>query len=437
MARTTDPEGHELHLHNTSMIIGTGYDIELNDQIESTATPTTVDLNQSDQTNTPHSNFRENIAVFNAKIVPFMIFLIIANSLISAIYTSNLLPATLVTNATDIVFYKIDLGFLIIFTIELGLHFIEYGIINLFKNSWLCFDFFIIAFSWFVILIFGSVGVTSVTVLRSLRILRVLSLINRIKALQHVLDILVSVIPEMMGILVLLLLIFFIFASLMTSLFGKGFECGISDFGYFQNHLWSLVTLFQFMTFDSWSYVVRDYMKFEEADIPKGLSEEMYAKCVAYENIFHLIWVFVGLFLIISGFILMNLIITIMSNASNLIAEKRKEKLKRKASKGNLNDSKRNDIIYKPNENKMENCNCADLHEKIIMLTTVVGELSNLVKQAHLGKSVRANDTHWGGGNNRSPSSIPNTYNVASQAGSIDQPGGIDMIKDAVSQNQD
>eukprot|EP00588_Corethron_pennatum_P017088 CAMPEP_0194304814 /NCGR_PEP_ID=MMETSP0171-20130528/2432_1 /TAXON_ID=218684 /ORGANISM="Corethron pennatum, Strain L29A3" /LENGTH=146 /DNA_ID=CAMNT_0039056177 /DNA_START=977 /DNA_END=1417 /DNA_ORIENTATION=+ len=131
-----------------------------------------------------------------------------------------------------------------------------------------------------------------------------------------------------------------------------------------------------------------------------------------------------------------------MSNASDRIAEKRKEKLERRKSKRNLNkpemiqnhDSNRSDIIYNPNENKAENCNYADLHEKITMLTTVVGELSYIVKQAHLGKSVGANDRHLGGGNNSGPSSIPSTHDAASQAGAIDQPEGINMTNDVVTQ---
>ena len=70
MARTTDPEGHELHLHNASTM-ETSHDIELNEQIELTAKfnldqsveqiqiepTTTFNLNQSDQTNTPRCNF--------------------------------------------------------------------------------------------------------------------------------------------------------------------------------------------------------------------------------------------------------------------------------------------------------------------------------------------------------------------------------------------
>ena len=74
----------------------------------------------------------------------FVISLIVLNSISIGISTFSF-----VTDSKSIsdTFEKIDLGFLIIFTVELAVNFVAYGL-DLFKDGWLVFDFFLILFSW-------------------------------------------------------------------------------------------------------------------------------------------------------------------------------------------------------------------------------------------------------------------------------------------------
>ena len=66
-------------------------------------------------------------------------------------------------------FDTIDGLFLIIFTVELGLQFIHHGL-DLFKDNWLVFDFFVILLSW---------SIDGMQIVRAFRVIRAIRLVVR------------------------------------------------------------------------------------------------------------------------------------------------------------------------------------------------------------------------------------------------------------------
>jgi len=98
-----------------------------------------------------------------------------------------------------------------------------------------------------------------------------------------------DVMPRMLAIMVLLVLLLYIFAVLFTSLF-KDIED--LDKLYFSHLGWSTLTLFQMMTFDNWSDICRETME-------------------------HKSWAWIPfvIFIVISGFMVINLVIAVVCDA--------------------------------------------------------------------------------------------------------------------------
>lgn len=145
------------------------------------------------------------------------------------------------------VLIALDTLFLAIFTIEIALRLIAFGP-RFFRDPWSIFDFSIVA-----IALMPATGAFSV--LRALRILRILRLISVVPSLRRVVSGLISAMPGIGSIFLLLLLVFYVFAVMATKLYGATFP------GWFGSLESSLFTLFQLMTMDSWSSVVRPVME--------------------------------------------------------------------------------------------------------------------------------------------------------------------------------
>lgn len=116
-----------------------------------------------------------------------------------------------------------------------------------FKNSWNVFDLLVVA----IALVPGS---GAFGVLRSLRVLRVLRLISMVPQLRRVVEALVKAVPGILSIGALLALLFYVCAVMSTMLFG---EASPAEFGSLST---SLFTLFQIMTLDGWSDLVREVL---------------------------------------------------------------------------------------------------------------------------------------------------------------------------------
>ncbi|OOF51794.1 hypothetical protein BKK54_02115 [Rodentibacter genomosp. 1] len=111
---------------------------------------------------------------------------------------------------------------------------------NFFKNCWNIFDFIIIFIS--ILAEFSPLSIFRI--IRAIRILRFLSVIPKMRVITQVLF---KSIHSMQGIAILLCIVLYVYAVLTTHLY--------SDISpkYFGSLTESFYTLFQIMTFDSWS----------------------------------------------------------------------------------------------------------------------------------------------------------------------------------------
>jgi Ion transport protein len=207
-----------------------------------------------------------------------VIVLICINAIMMGIATFSFVWANPAVNRT---FETVDMVFLVIFTIELAMQVLYHGF-RLFLDGWLVFDFLVIAISW---------GFSSMQIIRSFRILRALRLLTRIESMKELVAALLSTMPRMAAITALMSLIFYIFAVMFTQLF-KNLPL---EEAYFVSLDATLFTLFQMMTLD-WASIARECMQY-----------------------YTWAWFPFVAFIMISSFIVFNLIIAVICDAVSLI----------------------------------------------------------------------------------------------------------------------
>lgn len=137
-----------------------------------------------------------------------------------------------------------------IFVVELGLRMIAHRL-NFFRDPSSLFDLSVVA----IALVPANEAFESFTVLRALRVLIVVRLITTFPRLRRVLDAFVHAFPSIVCIGAILAIIFYIFAVMATRLYG------VDNPQWFGSLHVSLFTLFQIMTQDDWTDVVREIMK--------------------------------------------------------------------------------------------------------------------------------------------------------------------------------
>jgi uncharacterized membrane protein YphA (DoxX/SURF4 family) len=229
--------------------------------------------------------------VNSEKVQLFIVSLIAINALMMGIATFDFVredPS--VNNAFEIV----DQIFLIIFTIELAMQFAYHGW-RLLLDGWLCFDLIVIAMSW---------SFSSVQIIRAFRIFRALRLITRIKVMKNLVLALFGVMPRMFAIGLLLFLVSYIFAVMFTQLFKDLGERGLTDADYFGRIDDTFFTLFQIMTLDGWADIARQVME-----------------------VYPWAWLPFIVFVIITGFVVVNLIIAVICDAISALHDDEKAKL--------------------------------------------------------------------------------------------------------------
>jgi len=116
--------------------------------------------------------YRAGLIVYDKYVQKLVVLLILSNAIVMGIDTFQFVrhnPG--VANAFD----KIDMAFLIVFTIELGMQFIFHGV-NLLRDGWLVFDLVVITSSW---------AVAELRIVRAFRIFRAFRLITRIKLMKN------------------------------------------------------------------------------------------------------------------------------------------------------------------------------------------------------------------------------------------------------------
>lgn len=240
------------------------------------------------------NQFRFNCGMFvNNNHVQFIIVILISvNAIMMGIGTYSFVRDD---EQLNYAFEIVDLVFLIIFTVELGLQFFYHGW-RLLLDGWLNFDLIIIVTSW---------SFSQVQIIRAFRIFRALRLVTRIKIMKNLILALFGVVPRMAAIGLMLGLIFYIFAVMFTQLFNDLHEVDPpTEFNYFGSMGWTLFTLFQMMTLDNWASICREVM-------------------VTY----NWAWLPFTTFVIISGFIVVNLIIAVICDAIASLHKDDKAKL--------------------------------------------------------------------------------------------------------------
>jgi hypothetical protein len=120
------------------------------------------------------NQFRFNCGMFvnNGHVQFFIIMLIAINAIMMGIGTFKFVKED---EQLDYIFELVDLGFLIIFSVELLLQFIYHGW-RIILDGWLLFDLIIIVTSWCF---------SSVQIIRAFRIFRALRLVTRIKIMKN------------------------------------------------------------------------------------------------------------------------------------------------------------------------------------------------------------------------------------------------------------
>lgn len=228
--------------------------------------------------------YRCGAIVNNPRVQSCVIVLIILNALFMGIATFDFVTDDPETND---VFLRIDMGFLIVFTVELAMQIVYRGI-TLFQDGWLTFDFFIVLFSW---------AFESLQIIRAFRVFRVFRLITRVKPLRDLVLAIGAVLPRMYAIAALLVLIFYIFAVLFTELFK---DLDLPE-NYFKTLDASLFTCFELMTLE-WAGIVREV-----------LIQRDWA------------WAPFLTFISLTGFIVFNLIVAVVCDAVAVVERKSKE----------------------------------------------------------------------------------------------------------------
>lgn len=176
-------------------------------------------------------------------------------------------------------FRWLDRGFLGLFTVEILVKINAYRR-TFFKDPWRVFDFIVVTLS-----LIPAAGPFSI--LRALRILRTIRLISVVPKLRQVVVGLMSSIPGLGAVGGILILIFYVGSVMATAIFGDGFP------DWFGTLPKSAYSLFQVMTLESWSMgIVRPVM-------------ERYPYA----------WLFFVPFIIISTFIMLNLMIAVIVNS--------------------------------------------------------------------------------------------------------------------------
>ncbi|MCK3656328.1 hypothetical protein A4G19_11450 [Pasteurellaceae bacterium Macca] len=208
----------------------------------------------------------------------FILFIIILNAIVIGLQTDPWITShfgKILENANHL--------FSIIFILEVILKLIVYRT-KFFRRKWDLFDSFVILIS--------LVPETSViSAFRFLRVFRILRMISIIPHMQFITQVLLRTLSSIFSVGTILMVVYYIYAVIVTNLYGKDFPQWFGDIGE------SYYTLFQIMTFESWSMgLVRPIMEIHPYS-----------------------WIIFISFLILATYIVLNLVIGIIVDCINEI----------------------------------------------------------------------------------------------------------------------
>merc|ERR1719193_1799998 len=201
----------------------------------------------------------------NPRFNEFVLCVIMLNTITLAIYW----PA--ITRKTENVLEILNYLFTLFFTIEMIIKLIGLGFKGYVSDSWNVFDGLIVIVS--VVESLTSLaspsqeGGGAISALRAFRLLRVLRLLGQFESLRIILGTVVTSLGDVSYLVIILLLFIFMFATLGISLFSKAFNDYIvnnpdEEFPQgrwrFDNIYWTMITIFQVITYDAWNQVMFD-----------------------------------------------------------------------------------------------------------------------------------------------------------------------------------
>ena len=180
---------------------------------------------------------------------------------------------------------------LAVFSIELALRIFAFKLAFFTgkDRGWNAFDFIIVAVSLF--------GASGSSVLRALRVFRALRLLSVLPQMRLVTEAMLHTLPSLLGVGVLLFIFYYVYAVLCVNLFGADFPQHFGSLGA------SFGTLFQLMIMDDFGNLVRPM-----------------AEKFAYA------WVVFVSFVLIVGFVVLNLVVGIIVESINEIKERKNDK---------------------------------------------------------------------------------------------------------------
>jgi voltage-gated sodium channel len=244
------------------------------------------------------SEFRSFIGKFCGKIYVkwvqgLILFLIILNSLVLGLETSQ----TVMEKAGGLL-KILDTLCVVIFCIEILMKVI-YNRLKFFKSGWNVFDFVIVMVSIFPIS-------REISIFRAFRVLRTFRVITRFDKLKLLVDAIIRTIPNVGWLIFLLLILMYIFSVITTGFYGKEYPLMFGSIGY------SMYTLFQILTLESWS---------------SGVIRPMFEK---FPNAY---LVFIP-YIILSSVIILNVFVGIVVNVVNDVSTKDKLIQEQKSQRG-------------------------------------------------------------------------------------------------------
>ena len=232
-----------------------------------------------------------------------VLIVIAINSIVLGLQTS---PS--IDNSIGDILSIIDTICLGIFIIEMLLKMIVYHFFGYFKNPWNVFDFCIILMS----ILSGLSVLSSLRVLRVFRVFRSLKglrgfkMASSLRPLQVIISAIGKSIPGISWAMLLMVIVYYIFSIIGVTIFGQTFDEWFGDIAK------AMYTLFQVMTLESWSM---------------GISRPVM-------EVFPYAWAYFVPFVLVSSFIMMNVIVGIVVTAISEVAEGRsKDKEEKEAKK--------------------------------------------------------------------------------------------------------
>ncbi|UJR17003.1 hypothetical protein I4U23_003901 [Adineta vaga] len=257
----------------------------------------------------------------------------------------NILISSLTLALEDIhtrqqpIFLKIllifDKIFTIIFTIELLIKWLAYGIGNYFKNGWNRLDFLIVIVSLLgtMLDLFNIADIPAFKSMRTLRALRPLRALSRFEAIRIVVNALIGAIPAIFNVLLVCLVFWLIFSIMGVQLLAGKFykcvyvnthtrvhisenvtnktDCLTKNFTWensrinFDNVLIGYLALFQVATFKGWIEIMADATDAKDIDIQPEYETNVY------------ILIYFVLFIIFGSFFILNLFIGVVIDNFN------------------------------------------------------------------------------------------------------------------------